>query len=275
MMPDASILSLFAAVEDGRWVLGIGDPTPMGWATVAGYLVAAVLCVLWAKPAGRGRLLPLALAAAMTLLAVNKQLDLQSLLTQIGRDAAKAQGWYEDRREYQVAFIAAIAGIAVLGFILISWLLRRRWRECTLALVGFAFLLAFIVVRAASFHRVDQGLGETWVGMRFNWILELGGIALVAAGAIVGWRLRARSRVISEPSSAKSASTPETPERPARPAFEVEVESEPRPPRPAKPGPLDGFVVRPIRLSSGPAARNGETTRANPSVDDRARSIAS
>jgi hypothetical protein len=260
MLPDASIRLLFAAIEDGRWVLGIGDPTPMGWATVAGYLVAAVLCVLWAKPAGRGRLLPLALAMAMTVLAVNKQLDLQSLLTQIGRDAAKAQGWYEDRREHQVAFIAAIAGIAVLGFIMISWLLRRRWRECTVALVGFAFLLAFIVVRAASFHRVDHGLGETWVGMRLNWILELGGIVLVGVGTIVGWRVRARDRIIPEPLSEKSASTPQMPERPANPTVEAGGESKPRP---AKAGPLDGFVVRPIRLSPGPSARNGETRRAN------------
>jgi hypothetical protein len=272
---DASTLLLFAAVEDGRWVLGIGDPTPMGWATVAGYLVAAVLCVLWAKPGGRGRLLPLALAAAMALLAVNKQLDLQSLLTQIGRDLAKSQGWYQDRREYQVAFIAAIAGLAGLGFILLAWLERRRWRECTLALLGLAFLLAFIVVRAASFHHVDHGLGETWAGLRFNWILELGGIALVAAGAIVGWRVRARSGAIPEASSVKAASAPEAPARAANPVVELEVESGPRPQRSAKAGPLDGFVVRPIRISSGPAARNSEMPRPNPAVDDRPSTIAS
>ncbi len=261
MQLDVSILPLFAAVDDGRWVVGIGDPTPMGWVTVVGYLVAAALCVLWAKPAGRGRLLPLGLAAAMALLAVNKQLDLQSLLTQIGRDTAKAQGWYEDRREHQVAFIATIVGTAGLGFILLAWLLRRRWRECTLSLLGVAFILAFIVVRAASFHRVDQGLGETWAELRFNGILELGGIAIVGLGAILGWRVRARGRGIPDPRSAKAALVPESPELPASPTAEGEVESEPRPPRPATSGPLEGFVVRPIRLSSGPAARNGETTR--------------
>ena len=41
-------------------------------------------------------------------LGVNKQLDLQTLFTQLARDLAMAQGWYEERRRYQVAFIIAI-----------------------------------------------------------------------------------------------------------------------------------------------------------------------
>ena len=263
LMPAMS--SLLAAVEDGRWVLGLGDPTPMGWATVGGYLLAAALCLLWAKPSGAGRLLPLTLTLAMTVLAVNKQLDLQSLLTEIGRDAAKAQGWYEDRQTFQTIFIAAIAGVAGLGFVVSLWILRRRWRESTLALVGVAFLLAFVVVRAASFHHVDQGLGETWVGLRFNWILELGGILLVGVGSLVGWRVRrAEASKSRKPLGALNAdldSVKDDASSSSEVAIVAAVETPPKPVRPARSIALEGFVVRPIRISEGPRARRAEPDR--------------
>lgn len=265
MLQIPAMPSLLAAVEDGRWALGLGDPTPMGWATVGGYLIAAALCMLWAKPSGSGRLLPAMLAAAMTLLALNKQLDLQSLLTEIGRDAAKAQGWYEDRQTFQTIFIAAIAGVAGLGFVVSLWMLRRRWRESTLPLVGVAFLLAFVVVRAASFHHVDQGLGETWIGLRFNWILELGGIALVGVGSLVGWRVRqAASRNRCEPLQAAKAdldSVNGDASSPGEVAVGAADETRSKSVRPARSSPLEGFVVRPIRISNGPRSGRAETER--------------
>ena len=264
MLQIPAMPSLLAAVEDGRWALGLCDPTPMGWATVGGYLLAAALCMLWAKPSGAWLLLPAMLAAAMTLLAVNKQLDLQSLLTEIGRDAAKAQGWYEDRQTFQTIFIAAIGGGATLGFAAMLWMLRRRWRESTLPLVGVAFLLAFVVVRAASFHHVDQGLGETWIGLRFNWILELGGIAMVGAGAIAGWRAR-RTHAIKRPDSSTASNTDRPSENRVEPAGVVSgaVAAEETPPRADRPRSrsLEGFVVRPIRISNGPRSGRAETER--------------
>jgi hypothetical protein len=45
------------------------------------------------------------------------------------------------------------------------------------------FVLGFVIIRAASFHHVDALLAARLGGMKWNWILELGGIAAVAAGA--------------------------------------------------------------------------------------------
>ena len=45
----------------------------------------------------------------MLALGINKQLDLQSLATQIGRDVIKAWGLYSERRELQFGFILAVA----------------------------------------------------------------------------------------------------------------------------------------------------------------------
>ncbi len=234
-----------AAIDDGRWVPGIGDPTPMGWATVGAYLAAASLCLLWARPSGAGRGLPLSIAALMALLAINKQLDLQSLFTELARDLLKARGWYERRRELQLIFIASISIGSVASLILLVWVLRRRVREAGLALLGLAFLSGFVLVRAASFHTVDHGLGESLGGLKLNWLLELGGIGMVLAGSIFGWLSR-RSKPVRVESDI-----------PAR-----RSQAEPVSPRPisvagASPGrmpskPIAGFVVNPIRISSGP-----------------------
>ena len=51
----------------------------------------------------------------LTALGINKQLDLQSLFTQLLRDAARLQGWCDRRRSYQFAFVVVIAGAGVGG----------------------------------------------------------------------------------------------------------------------------------------------------------------
>lgn len=182
---------LIAAVENGRWRPGIGDPTVLGWVTVAAYLVAALGCFRAAcreprtsneRPARLARFW-LVLCGLLVALAINKQLDLQSLLTQIGRDVLKSRGLYEQRRVMQVGFIALVAIVcagAIAGFLWAARpLLPARW----LAFVGTAFIFAFIVVRAASFHHVDVLLAARIGGMKWNWVLELGGIAAVAIAA--------------------------------------------------------------------------------------------
>ena len=57
------------------------------------------------------------LVAGMVALGVNKQLDLQSALTELARLYAHEQGWYGNRRQFQQAFIAAvpILGLTVLA----------------------------------------------------------------------------------------------------------------------------------------------------------------
>jgi hypothetical protein len=182
-----------AAVVDpatGRWVPGIGDPTVMGWLTVLAYLGAAGLAFVNLLAARRTRL-PWhywgVLAALMLLLALNKQLDLQTWFSQVGRDLAVSQGWYDHRRIVQVAFILLLAAGAATASILLWRQLRHSWQGYRLSAVGVALLLAFIVIRAATFHHIDILLGWGLAGFRLNHLLELGAIALIAAGA---WQWR-------------------------------------------------------------------------------------
>lgn len=178
-------------IELIRWRPGIGDPSLMGWLTVAAYAVAAVLA--WRAGMRTRRLLDLPrgsreiwllVAVLMAMLCVNKQLDLQSLLTDIGRVLAKRDGWYANRRDAQVHVIEAIFGGAAVAALALGLVFRRFWLAHPLLGFGLVFLLSFIAIRAISFHHVDVFIGTTVAGIRMNWLFELGGIALVAAAAL-------------------------------------------------------------------------------------------
>jgi hypothetical protein len=178
-----------------RWRPEIGDPSIMGWVTVLAYAVAAVLA--WrAGSAGRERIW-LGTAVLMALLCVNKQFDLQSLLTDIGREIARHGGWYDDRRRVQKGFVLAVlAGAGLLGGWFV-WRFRDFLARRKLLAAGLFLLLTFIVVRAISFHHVDVFLKRGVAGVRMNWLLELGGISLVIVAAWREWtatRAAARSR---------------------------------------------------------------------------------
>lgn len=179
-----------------RWYPGIGDPTVYGWFTVLAYFAAAMLAfaAIGARApqqdprrAGRDARFWRGMTVLLVLLGINKQIDLQSLFTQIGRDLAASQGWYADRRIYQHAFIAGLALCGASVIAAASFAFRRAGGWILLAMVGAVALMLFIIVRAASFHHIDMALHEGWGGFRINHALELGGIAVVA-GAAWGFR---------------------------------------------------------------------------------------
>ncbi|MDB4974754.1 MAG: hypothetical protein JWN48_3095 [Myxococcaceae bacterium] len=190
---------------DGRWHPGIGDPSALGWLTVVAYFVAAGLALRAlrlhqrASVAAAGgsstarheeRLLLRFWAMVLLillLLGVNKQLDLQTFFTEVARDIARSQHWYEGRRPVQIAFILAIALLGTGSTIALAYTMRHVLSRVVGALVGMGALVAFVIIRAASFHHVDELLFRGRI--RLNWVLELGGIAMIAISA---WRQRPR-----------------------------------------------------------------------------------
>lgn len=181
---DVSLTELINCVL-ADWSPTLGDPTVMGWVTVAGYLLATVLAVVvFVRQSGRQRVFWLGLSCLLLALAINKQLDLQSALTAAGRCLAKAQGWYDQRQAVQLQFILIIAGTSLVAACIIAWLMRRELIHIWLGLLGLTILLAFIVIRAAGFHHFDAFIGFQIGGIRMNWILELGGIAAISFNAL-------------------------------------------------------------------------------------------
>ncbi len=185
---------------DGTWSPGIGDPTVWGWIITAAYLAAGLLCLRtwrteeWAWLRGTPGLKPrfwLLLGIGLLFLCINKQLDLQSLVTVIGRRMAKQQGWYAQHRGVQLAFVIAVGVAAISAGFATLWWVRRVWRRYLIALIGAAYLGAFVVIRAASFHHVDTLLFKSALGPAANRLLELGGIVTIAFAA---WQTRGRTR---------------------------------------------------------------------------------
>lgn len=187
--------NLFLAFSDtDGWHPGIGDPTVMGWLTVVAYFMTASLC--WragqrsAGPRTKIRWFWISLMGLLIALGINKQLDLQTAFTFMGRTFAKSTGWYDNRRAVQFIFIILI-GIGGLAFtVWLLWFFRRELPRLWTAIAGVGFLTCFIVVRAASFHHVDRFLMHGPGEIRMNWILELGSIGVIAWSA---WRAARRS----------------------------------------------------------------------------------
>jgi hypothetical protein len=178
-----------------NWSPGIGDPTVGGWVTVILYFLAFVSSVRTARLvrlrerlAGNEKYLWRAMAFMFAALGINKQLDLQSALTELGRVAEDQQGWYDERQIVQIWFIV---GVAVASISVVAILLILAWKapvSTWFALMGTTIILAFVLIRAASFHHIDRFIGTTVLGLRWNWVLEMGGISIV----IVASELRRR-----------------------------------------------------------------------------------
>ena len=170
-----------------NWTPGIGDPTVGGWATVLLYFLAAVSCWRTARISNLvDRKIWYAITISFFALGLNKQLDLQTALTEIGRVIALEQGWYQQRETVQLYFIVGVA--LVSGWAVISFLVWARHSPLPtwLGLVGTTSVVGYVLIRAASFHHIDRFIGSSVLGFRWNWILEMGGITIVLVAS--WWR---------------------------------------------------------------------------------------
>jgi hypothetical protein len=192
------------------WRFGINDPRLSGWVITAAYFVAFLLC-LWAgikstktaamgaarkktvstgsdaggRPGGGG--LWFLFAAILFLLGANKQLDLQTLLADIGRTVSTAQGWYRNRRLAQAVFVAVFASICGLVVVLIVKKSRNRRSEYGIATAGIVLLIVVIVLRAGFMEHFDTILTGRHVRIprRAYSITELSCIFLAGLGAFM------------------------------------------------------------------------------------------
>ena len=174
-----------------NWDPKIGDPSVMGWVTVAAYFVAAFLLglqwrrapMVYSEHLKQHRCLLLFFAVSMFVLGINKQLDIQTWLTNVGRDVSKAQGWWENRRiaQFIVLIVVGSAGLLLCAVILRS---RGFFMQHRLALFGFLVLVIFVLMRASSFFQMDQLINKRILGIRMNWVCELTGIGIIAFSAV-------------------------------------------------------------------------------------------
>jgi hypothetical protein len=168
----------------------IGDPTVWGWTITAGYLLAAWLCF------GRWRIGSLnrnradgtqrwwmMLAVLMLLLGFNKQLDLQTSLTSIGRAIARSNGLYSRRRLIQGLFVIVLT-ICVVAALAVALKFRPSGFSYGVSFTGLVCLATFVMIRAAAFHHVDGRVLEGLQQRDLHCVLEAIGILVIASSTV-------------------------------------------------------------------------------------------
>jgi hypothetical protein len=174
------------------WRPGIGDPTFVGWMIFSLYAISGSFSIRAGiyeiKQRNRGQ--PQCwffVAGFLLLLAINKQLDLQTLFLQVGRRLAEREGWYADRRKVQLAFVLLLAAAMCYGLLRVSTMADRFFKNHRLVSVGLISLVIYILLRAALFDHVDAALGLNVGDAAWMQIFELFGVfcCLIAASRCV------------------------------------------------------------------------------------------
>src|SRR3954447_12820141 len=156
-----------ALADDGEWHLQPTGTSGMARLMVVVYGVAAwfvVRALLTARRARRAfavadaqesrnqrsiaRLWVLVLVV-LAVLAVNRLIDLQGLGAQMMRDRARADGWYDSRRPYQVEFAVGGLIVALIVSLALARVLHAVIDRVRLTLVAFGLMLLFVLLRAS------------------------------------------------------------------------------------------------------------------------------
>jgi hypothetical protein len=179
-----------AAVVEGRWRLGMADPSPWTLGVVAAFLSASVACAIRGRR-GPGRRAWCTCAAICLGLAADKVLDLQNGLSQVGREALAFPGLSPDRRPVQVTLLAMIATSAVVA----SGLAARRYRGAASAIIACVCMAGFYIGRCLSLHHVDAVLSiHLSHGPTVNTAIEMAAaLALIASSVADVSRSHSRS----------------------------------------------------------------------------------
>ncbi len=191
-------MDIIEAIFSVHFEFKIGDPTPFAWATVAMYLLAALLCFVCAWKAERifddehtwlHRLIWMGLGLGLVFLGANKQLDLQSWFTQVAKNVAWELGLYDMGQGLQVLFILALIGVSGVAFLIALYFLRHVWRHYWLLLFGVLFIARFVITRAAGFYGVYlPELSQFTGGYKITWAMEFLGALFIALAALYNLR---------------------------------------------------------------------------------------
>jgi len=171
------------------WHLSAGDPTWLGWGTTCLYAVAFFATMVAGRAAAaRERVVWWLLAALLAALGINKELDFQTLVFDLGRRLSRIEGWYEERRAVQAAFSLALA----LGMLGAAWVGRRDLRAFArhnrTVIAGLSLLCMFVLFRAASADHLWRLGHDEYDDKSWSWVLEVSGLALVLHGALASLR---------------------------------------------------------------------------------------
>jgi hypothetical protein len=157
-----------------------GNLSPLGWVVAVVYVIGAVFCAqagLVTQQHGRARSDKQqpwwGLAVVLLFLGLNKWLNLQTWLINLGSAVSQSEGWSQYGHAVRVGFVVLFT-LAVLTAT-IACLVKWGWffKQQPLVGTGVALLFLFIVVRAATINHIDDLLHVNLHDDYWGWILEL------------------------------------------------------------------------------------------------------
>jgi hypothetical protein len=126
----------------------------------------------------------LAIAGMLLLLGLNKQLDLQTLFIQVGREIAVVAGWYGERRMLQMVFVLVLGAVMISALLTLIWRRRRFFQQHPLTLPGAVLLVLYVLVRAGTFDHVDEAFGLNLDDSKWMDGMELSGVICFAMAGV-------------------------------------------------------------------------------------------
>jgi hypothetical protein len=162
-----------------------GDPTVFGWTIFVLYFVAAYSCfrrrAAVPKVHQHERLIWVFITVSCVILGLNKQLDLQSMLIDMGRDGLRSLDLYEFKRPLQYSFMAALLlGLLAIGVVAVREL-RFASVHARTATLGLGIVFAYVLLRASRFQKV--ALDSTW-SESLDASMELTGLTVIIGAGI-------------------------------------------------------------------------------------------
>ena len=143
-----------------RWLVGLGDPGLTPWVVVLFYLCIAAFSWRAARRQSgtRAAIFWRSISAIALFLALNKQLDLQTLILRCGRVAVTSVGWSVYRRSIE-AIVAIVIGVTVAAiFVRAAMIYRRMHFAERIAILGMALVTLSIVSRSTVILHLGSGL---------------------------------------------------------------------------------------------------------------------
>jgi hypothetical protein len=102
----------------------------------------------------------------------------------VGRQLANAQDWYDLRRVVQFSFILVLSAASIAAFLWVAIFFRDLHRRFAFAFCGLFFVLSYMIIRAATFHHIDEVIQYDLHGIKMKWVIELAGIYMIIAAGL-------------------------------------------------------------------------------------------
>jgi hypothetical protein len=167
-----------------EWFTELGDSSFWACLITALYGVAIIFSIYFIRVIGHSfhnkemRLLWICITILLTVLGLNKQLDLQTLLIIVGRSIAEAQGWGDYRRVVQALFTFMLGLGLVLSGAVVLFRVRRAIPTAWIEITGTMVLLGYTMIRAGAISHIGRAESIESVAIRIH-AFELFGVMII------------------------------------------------------------------------------------------------